>query len=83
MDLLSLIKGKGVMNMNMEIINEMVITVSMKLIIFLIGLVFMWLITFIVAKHVDRYIIIEPIFITWIVCLILIFIATISFMIWI
>lgn len=69
--------------MNMEIINEMVITVSMKLIIFLIGLVFMWLITFIVTKHIDRYIIIKPIFITWIVCLILIFIATIIFMIWI
>lgn len=72
--------------MNMEIINEILNTVSIKLIIFLIGAIFMFLTTFIFIKYVDLndiYIKIKTEAIIWVVCLILIFIATISFMIWI
>lgn len=74
------------MVLNTENIKEILNIASIKLIILLIGVIFMFLTTFIFIKYVDlndSYIRIKTIAIIWEVCLILIFIATISFMIWI
>ncbi len=72
--------------LNTENIKEILNIASIKLIILLIGAISMFLATFIFIKHVDlddSYIRIKVIAIIWEVCLILIFIATISFAIWI
>ena len=74
------------MMLNTEDIKEILNIASIKLIILLIGAIFIFLTTFIFIKYVDfneSYIKLKTEAIIWLVCLILIFIATISFMIWI